>query len=134
MISVWLALFVLAIAALSAWVYALSNHKKLLATREEFEATLAALKQEIRSIQKINLGVGQTLLSVEKKLNHTIERQQQQLDLSASEYSFDHAATLAENGADAVEISKKFGMPQAEAELMSLMRKTKVAESHSVHE
>jgi len=122
MIAVWFAMIVIALVAIGGWVYALLSHKKFLAYQESTSRTLAKLNQELDSINSSTIGVGQTLLSVEKKLNGTIERQQK-ISADSNEHLFDNAVDMASTGATPEEIAKQFGLPEAEVELMTLLRK-----------
>lgn len=122
MIAVWFALIVIAMLAIGGWVYAWLSHKKFLAYQESSSRTLAKLHQELDSINSSTIGVGQTLLSVEKKLNSAIESQQK-VSNDPADHLFDHAADMASTGATPEEIAKQFGLPEAEVELMTLLKR-----------
>ena len=62
-------------------------------------------------------------IAIEKKLNHTIEKQQQFEHVSFDGQSYSQAASLVDCGADVDQLVESCGLPRAEAQLMTLLKK-----------
>ena len=68
------------------------------------------------------MGVGQRLINVEKKLKLSIEKQLQMEMTNVDYLPYHQAASMAEDGADVEQLVERCGMPEAEANLLTLLK------------
>lgn len=122
MVSLWVIIIFLFFIALAACGFAVRNQKQLTALEHSLNQNVQALRRELDVVNSAAIGVGSHLIQMEKKLNGSIEKQQQ-LDVSSVDGSFyNQAISLAEHGANAAQIASKCGLPEAEASLMVLLK------------
>lgn len=119
---IWVALSIVSIIAVAAIIAVLQVNSRLGQHQLAATETIAALKQELKTVNGAAIGVGQRLIAVEKKLNISIEKQEQMDCDNADLLPYSQAASLAENGADVEQLIDKYGLPEAEANLLSLMK------------
>lgn len=122
MIMVWAGLVVCCVAVIMTAVLAFQFSKRLQQHEQRAEQQVKALKQELTVVSKAAIGVGQRLMTVEKKLNISIEKQQQLASSSGDQQPYNYAASLAESGASAEQIMDSCGLSEAEANLLALLK------------
>ena len=119
---IWVALSIVSIIAVAAIIAVLQVNSKLSRSQVAAAETLHTLRQDLEIVNGAAMGVGQRLIAVEKKLNISIEKQEQMNCDNADLLPYSQAASLAESGADVEELIEKYGLPEAEANLLSLMK------------
>ena len=83
MTLVYLSLAIVVIATTAGWIVLLYHqHQARLASHQQHQQ-LMGLRAELRAVSSAAMGVGQRLITVEKKLNAAIEKQQH-LEFSGS--------------------------------------------------
>ncbi len=133
MTIVWLAIGILSVWGIGVLLYAYNLGKKLNESQQQHQQDIKKLRHELMVINSAAMGVGQRLISTEKKLKTSMEKQQM-LEINGLEFSpYQQAANMADNGAHADELVDRFGLPEAEANLMELLKLQKeslAADSH----
>lgn len=122
MMLVWGVLIVCCIAVLMTALLALQLNRRLQRLEHQAEQQVKALKQELGVVSRAAIGVGQRLMTVEKKLNISIEKQQQLASSHGDQQPYNYAASLAEGGASAEQIMASCGVSEAEAKLLALLK------------
>ena len=120
---VWLAIILCALSLMLVAVFVVSINRRLLVVEKNIETQVESLKHELDMVSSAAIGVGQRLINVEKKLNVSIEKQQQLEMNSADNTSYTQAAALVDSGADIDELIDSCGLPEAEASLLALLKK-----------
>lgn len=93
--------------------------------KREFKHQLESLHHELSVVNGASVGVGQHVISVERKLATSMEKQQQ-LDMRHVDYlPYKQALSLVESGADASQLVAQCGLSEAEASLLTLVTNTK---------
>ena len=123
---IWGALFVLAAFSVAVSSYAINNRKKLEKLQQQFDAKIQQLNKELDAVNGGAIGVGQTLINIEKKLNAAIA-DQERLQASAEYQPYGQAEAMARQGAEAEQLAERFGLSESEAQLMSLLRQRSAA-------
>lgn len=122
--GIWISLAVVMTVAVVGWVYAWLNRRQLLLLQARVDQQLAALRQELGTVNSGAIGVGQRLISVEKKLNRAIDAQQQLTPRDDMDNQpFNYASSMAVKGADVQQLVERCGVSEAEAQLMTLVKK-----------
>jgi Protein of unknown function (DUF2802) len=121
MIIMWVVIAVSLLIASVASVCAMRNRKRITALELSLNSNIQTLRRELDVVNGGAVGVGSRLINVEKKLNGSIEKQQQLEDNNTDQYSYNEAATLAGRGVDASQIADQCGLSEAEASLMTLL-------------
>lgn len=91
--------------------------------RRETRMLVNALRNETHAMGSGAIGVGQRLVEVEKRLNHTVERQQEIEQRDPGALPYNYAVRLVEMGASADDLVKNCGLARAEAELITLVHR-----------
>jgi len=126
MIIVWSALTSIFLLALILSYVVFRQKIALVALKNEFEQEITKLRHDLSVVNRASVGVGQHVISVEKKLATNIEKQQQ-LEMTHGDYlPYKQAFSLVENGADASQLVAQCGLSEAEASLLTLVSNTKV--------
>ena len=115
-----LAAFV-AIAACGGW---LRTQRQLVAQKNNQESMIAALRSEIRRVNRGAMGVGKHLIEIEQKLNHSDLGTRSNVPpiLTDTTPDYNQVLQLLEQGCTAQQITKACGLSTAEIELMALVR------------
>ena len=125
----WVAIALLVSLLLALFVYTLRLNKRLREFEEKLSGQMGGLQHDLSTINSAAMGVGQRLMSTEKKLKGSMEKQQQFEMNSVDHLPFDQAVSLVEGGADAEQLVDRCGLSEAEAGLMALLQdKKKVVE------
>ncbi len=125
----WVAIALLVSLLLALFVYTLRLNKRLRVFEEKLSGQMGRLQHDLSTINSAAMGVGQRLISAEKKLRGSMEKQQQFEMNSVDHLPFDQAVSLVEGGADAGQLVDRCGLSEAEAGLMALLQdKKKVVE------
>ena len=122
MMSLWIVLVVSCIALVVVATYAVQLSKRLTLVEEQAQKEILSLAHEVAAVNSAAMGVGQRLISVEKKLKLSIEKQQQMALSNIESMPYNQAASSASNGSNANELVDRYGMPEAEADLLTLLK------------
>jgi hypothetical protein len=113
MTLVYLSLAVVVIATTIGWTVLLyRQHQGRLASHQQHQQ-LMALRAELRAVSSAAMGVGQRLITVEKKLNAAIEKQQH-LEVSGS-----NLLPMLSGPVSAEQLVERYGFSEVEARLIS---------------
>lgn len=122
MTVLWVVLTVCVLTTLITLAYALQLSRRLVLSEAGTKQQLELLRRELAGVNNAAMGVGQRLISVEKKLKISMEKQQQ-LDLHHSDYlPYSQASSLVNDGDKAELLIERYGLPEAEASLLSRLR------------
>ena len=128
MMLVWVALASCFLIAIIAVFYALQLNKRLQLSEQQSQEAIKKLQHDLDVVNSAAMGVGQRLINAEKKLKAVIEKQQ--LNASGSDQlPYNLAASFAESGAETDQLVERYGLPEAEANLLSLL-KSRSNETH----
>lgn len=118
---IWIALGGMALFSIAGWVMAWRSTARVEQLKQELDSMQSDLRRELAAVNMGSVGVGQRLITVEKRINLILEKQQ---DVTASNgyLPYSEAADLMERGAEVKHLIDRCGLSEAEAELMSLMR------------
>lgn len=129
MIVMWVTIILSLLSAVIACALAVYNRRQLNAIEHSLNRNIQILRRELDVVNSAAVGVGSRLIAAEKKLNGSIEKQQQ-IEANTTEcYSYNKAASLALHGVEAPEIASSCGMSEAEAHLMVLLNKASCDDS-----
>jgi hypothetical protein len=113
MTLVYLSLAVVVIATTIGWTVLLyRQHQDRLASHQQHQQ-LMALRTELRAVNSAAIGVGQRLITVEKKLNAAIEKQQH-LEVSGS-----NLLPMLSDPVSAEQLVERYGFSEVEARLIT---------------
>jgi hypothetical protein len=128
MMWLWTAIAVclsVAIIALAYGLYLSGQLQQLQTQHRDVLASIQSLQQELAVFNTAAVGVGQRLISAEKKLNISVAKQEQ-LEASSIDYQpYSQAVSSAELGADIDQLVERYGLPEAEASLMARIKNAK---------
>jgi hypothetical protein len=120
-----MALLALACAGAGALLY-----RRLRYYERQQQALINVLRNEIRSMTSGSIGMGRRLVDAERKLNITVEKQQELENRDPGVLAYNQAARLMEMGGNVDDLVKSCGIGRPEAELMALLhRELRPAES-----
>lgn len=86
-------------------------------------ALINVLRNEIRAMTNGSIGMGKRLLTIEHRLNITVEKQQELENRDPGVLAYNQAAKLMEMGADVDDLVRSCGIGRPEAELMALLHR-----------
>jgi hypothetical protein len=113
MTLVYLSLAIVVIATTIGWTVLLYHqHQARVVSHQQYQQ-LMALQAELRTVNSAAMGVGQRLITVEKKLNAAIEKQQH-LEVSGS-----NLLPMLSGPVSAEQLVERYGFPEAEARLIT---------------
>lgn len=121
-ISLWIVLVVCCITLVAVATYAVQLSKRITQVEQQAEKETLDLSHELAAVNNAAMGVGQHLISVEKKLKLSIEKQQQITLNTIEAIPYNQPTSLAGNGANADELVERYGVPEAEADLLTLLK------------
>lgn len=87
------------------------------------QALINVLRNEIRAMTNGSIGMGKRLLTIEHRLNITVEKQQELENRDPGVLAYNQAAKLMEMGADVDDLVRSCGIGRPEAELMALLHR-----------
>ena len=100
-----------------------NNIVELVGQLEKAQATkVKQLEDQLAMVSKGSQGVGRRLMSTEKKLNQTMERQSEMENNDTDKFSFNQAAKLLEKGIELDDVVGKVGITRSEAKLVDLFQ------------
>ncbi len=123
MIVLWSAVAVLSLVALLGWLFAWYNRAQLAKLQQRLEQLEQQLQSELNTINSGVIGIGQRVISAEKRINQLSSRDQQPADEESLPYS--QAASMLERGADVDQLAERCGLTEAEAQLIAMMKQHK---------
>jgi hypothetical protein len=91
--------------------------------QDEASKKMDALTQQVELLNRGSLGVGKRLMATEKRLNQTMERQEEIESKEWEQASFTQASRLIEKGVAVHEVVDKAGISRSEARLVDLVRR-----------
>lgn len=92
-------------------------------TRTTLEKQINDLSQQVAVLSKGSMGVGKRLMVTEKRLNQTMERQEEIENKDMEKMSFSQAAKLLEKGVEINDIVERVGISRSEAKLVELFKR-----------
>jgi hypothetical protein len=113
MTLVYLSLVIVVIATTIGWIVLLYHQHQARVVSHQQHQQLIALRTELRAVNSAAMGVGQRLITVEKKLNAAIEKQQH-LEVSGSNL----LPTLS-GPVSAEQLVERYGFSEVEARLIA---------------
>ena len=119
MLSVWLVLSLCLVVAVAVSIYAVVLAKRLVVVEQAAAQQVQALKHELAVVNSAAMGVGQRLIHVEKKLKLAMEKQQKMEMTNVDYLPYSHASIA---GVDVDQLADRYGLPEAEANLLSLLK------------
>lgn len=87
------------------------------------QALINVLRNEIRAMTNGSIGMGKRLVAIERKLNITVEKQQELENRDPGVLAYNQAAKLMEMGASVDDLVRNCGIGRPEAELMALLHR-----------
>ena len=125
MIFIWVAIGVVVTLFVALCIFTLQLSKRLRLSEEKLSQQIRSLQHDLSVINSAAMGVGQRLMTTEKKLTVAIEKQQQ-FEMGSADYlPFNQAVAMVEDGADAEQLVDRCGLSEAEASLMALLNNKK---------
>lgn len=120
--SLFFMLFLTLVACIAA---AVCIHVWIRLKRQErqHQALINVLRNEIRAMTNGSIGMGKRLMAIERKLNITVEKQQELENRDPGVLAYNQAAKLMEMGASVDDLVRNCGMGRPEAELMALLHR-----------
>lgn len=118
MMFLWLAFAALLVGMITLAVYCVQLNSKLAEVQQQHSQSIKKLQHELKVINGAAMGVGQRLINAERKLKTGLSSQPSAI----AGTEFERAGSLAEQGADKDQLIDQFGLSEAEAELMALVR------------
>lgn|GEM_PF-5991599 len=103
-----------------SWWYAIWCHRLLELHKREFAAHCVKLEKQMSVVTTGSVGLGQRLMALERKLQ-TVERSQEDMRQSDTDFSYVQAQKLIEQGVDSDTIAANSGLSPSEVNLMLLM-------------
>ncbi len=115
-----LLLTLIACVAVGICLYVLVRLKR---QERQYQALINVLRNEIRSMTNGSIGMGKRLMAIERKLNITVEKQQELENRDPGALAYNQAAKLMEMGASVDDLVRNCGIGRPEAELMALLHR-----------
>ena len=81
-----------------------------------------ALRAQLEMVNKGTIGMGRRLMTTEKRLNQTMERQDTMESKGTEQLSFKQAARLFERGLEMGNVIEKVGITRSEAKLLDMFQ------------
>ncbi|MBV0934558.1 DUF2802 domain-containing protein [Marinobacterium sp. A346] len=113
-------LTLVACVAAAVCIYALVRLKR---QERQHQALINVLRNEIRAMTNGSIGMGKRLMAIERKLNITVEKQQELENRDPGVLAYNQAAKLMEMGASVDDLVRNCGIGRPEAELMALLHR-----------
>ncbi|MBA4501038.1 DUF2802 domain-containing protein [Marinobacterium sp. 3-1745] len=89
----------------------------------QHQALINVLRNEIRSMTNGSIGMGKRLMAIERRLDITVEKQQELENRDPGVLAYNQAAKLMEMGASVDDLVRNCGIGRPEAELMALLHR-----------
>ena len=130
----WIAFGSLAVSACLAIALLVTDRRFRQAQRVSDERAtvlqqrLDALSQQLDMLNKGTLGMGRRLMTAEKRLNQTMERQDNLENRESEQVSFKQAAKLFERGVEMDNVIEKVGITRTEAKLLDMIQQKQIEE------
>lgn len=123
----WLSTATIVVAFLVLGLYALSLSRRIKHLSLQHQQQIDRLKSDLNSINSAAIGVGQRLISAEKKLKAAMEQEESRHQPQQPVRPFvndplDEAASVAGPEVSAQELVERYGLSEAEANLLSLLK------------
>ncbi len=116
----WLGFVILLLAGAGAGVVL---YRRMRHYERQQQALINVLRNEIRSMTSGSIGMGRRLMDAERRLNITVEKQQELENRDPGVLAYNQAAKLMEMGGNVDDLVKSCGIGRPEAELMALLHR-----------
>lgn len=123
MMTVWFAIVGLFILALFGWLFAWYTHQQLNKVKQQLLTVEKTLRSELTSLSSGAIGVGQRIIAAEKRLGNLQSLQESQQQMTPENKPYQQAESLIAQGADVNQLVEQCGLSEAEAQLMTMMKK-----------
>lgn len=117
----WAVAIVAALVAVYSVMQVLTLRRLLDRNKHETQMLVQSLRNETHAMGSGSIGVGQRLLEVEKKLNHTMERQAELEQKDVGSLPYNYAIRLVEMGASSDDLVENCKLARVEADLIALV-------------
>lgn len=107
----------------------LKGVNQALSEQQQSQALLTQLNQQLDLLNRGAVGVGKRLMATEKRLNQTMERQEEIESKEWEQASYSQASRLIQKGVAVDDVVTKVGISRSEARLVDLLRR-KTLETH----
>lgn len=130
----WIAYGALGVSACLAVALMISERRFRIAQRASGERTavlqqqLDSLARQLDMLNKGTLGMGRRLMTAEKRLNQTMERQDSLESREFEQRTFKQAAKLFERGLEMDNVIEKVGITRTEAKLLDMIQQKQIEE------
>ena len=130
----WVAYLSLAVSACLAVAMLVSRRRQARQLQQQQQANaqlqqqIETLSQQLAVLNKGTLGMGRRLMTAEKRLNQTMERQDSLENRESEQVSFRQAARLFERGLEMDNVIEKVGITRSEAKLVDMFQQKQIAE------
>ncbi|MDX1693548.1 MAG: DUF2802 domain-containing protein [Ketobacteraceae bacterium] len=108
------------------------RHKQALQAQmkinQQLQHSIDGLAQQFSVLNKGTLGMGKRLMTAEKRLNQTMERQDSLENRESEQLSFKQAARLFERGLEMDNVIEKVGITRSEAKLVDMFQQKRIEE------
>lgn len=122
MTEIWLLLSGLTLLLIVLGVFNYRLSQRLSAVEQHNQRLNEKMRQEMAALNSAAIGVGQRLISAEKKLKQAVEHSESKTFNNADIDSSVSAAIATGTDLSAQELSDRYGLSEAEANLMVLLK------------
>jgi len=117
----WAVVIIAILVSVYSVMQVLTLRRLLDRNKHETQMLVQSLRNETHAMGSGSIGVGQRLLDVEKKLNHTMERQTDLEQKDVGSLPYNYAIRLVEMGATSDDLVENCGLARVEADLIALV-------------
>lgn len=122
MLHVWLLFGLLSLALIALAIYSYRLQKRLVIVEQQHQRHTEKMRQEMTALNSAAIGVGQRLISAEKKLKKAVEQSEVQSFNTTGIDASVQAAYSTDANITAQELTDRYGLSEAEANLMVLLK------------
>ncbi len=122
MMAQWLVIGVLAVVLIAQGGYTLVLRRRLRAVEQRQARQAEKMRQELTALNSAAVGVGQRLISAEQTLREAVARREPELASSDDREPLERAVHSAAQGMTATQLVEQYGLSEAEASLLSLLK------------
>lgn len=119
----WLIIGFLSVLLAAVFGYVLILERRMNKLSRQQEQRIEKIRNELVAMNSAAIGVGQRLISAEKKLSAAIEQQERE-----SERGFEQVAGPGQSSLGSRELVERYGLSEAEADLLALLKSHNVTD------